>query len=128
MAAERHYSGGRFEALASYCRAVRAGSHIFVSGCAAIDDEGTALFPGDTRRQTHASLEVALAAVEALGGSREDVVRSRLLLGPTATWRDAVQAHGEVLRGVDPANTTYFVHGFIPAGVLVEVELDAVVG
>ena len=29
--------------------------------------------------------------------------------------------------GIDPANTTYFVSGFIPEGVLVEVELDAIV-
>ena len=30
--------------------------------------------------------------------------------------------------GIDPANTTLFVAGFIPEGVLVEVELDAWVG
>ncbi len=38
-----------------------------------------------------------------------------------------MRAHGEAFAGVDPANTTYFVAGFIPEGVLVEVELDAIV-
>ena len=42
-------------------------------------------------------------------------------------WHAAVRAHGEAFAGVDPANTTYFVAGFIPEGVLVEVELDAIV-
>ena len=37
-----------------------------------------------------------------------------------------VAAHAEAFAGVAPANTTYFVSGFIPDGVLVEVELDAV--
>ena len=34
----------------------------------------------------------------------------------------------EAFAGIDPPNTTYYVGGFIPPGVLVEVELDAVVG
>ena len=42
-------------------------------------------------------------------------------------WEGAVRAHRETFAGVEPANTTYFVSGFIPEGVLVEVELDAIV-
>ena len=44
-----------------------------------------------------------------------------------ATGRAPSDAHREAFAGVDPANTTYFVSGFIPEGVLVEVELDAIV-
>jgi enamine deaminase RidA (YjgF/YER057c/UK114 family) len=47
-----------------------------------------------------------------------------MLLAPDAAWEDAVRAHGEAFAGVNPANTTYFVAGFIP-DVLVEIELDA---
>ena len=36
-----------------------------------------------------------------------------------------MRAHRELFEGVDPANTTLYVAGFIPPGVLVEVELDA---
>ena len=54
-------------------------------------------------------------------------MRTRLYLAPEADWRGAVRAHAEAFAGIDPANTTLFVAGFIPEGVLVEVELDAVV-
>lgn len=52
-------------------------------------------------------------------------MRTRLFLGPDSDWREAVKAHRELFEGIDPANTTLYVAGFIPPGVLVEVELDA---
>ena len=127
MPLERFRSGGRFEQVGSYCRAVRAGPLIVVSGSAAIDNEGQVLHPQDTYAQTEHALRTALNALSALGGTRETVMRSRVLLAPNADWRGAIKAHGETFHGVDPANTTYYVHGFIPEGVLVEVELDAIV-
>ena len=67
------------------------------------------------------------AAAGALGASKEDVLRTRLLLAQGCDWKAAIRAHAETFAGVEPANTTYFVSGFIPDDVLVEVELDAVV-
>ena len=55
------------------------------------------------------------------------MLRTRLLLAAGCDWEGAVRAHREAFAGIDPANTTYFVSGFIPEGVLVEVELDAIV-
>lgn len=123
----RHYDGSRFEQVAAYARAARGGDVIAVSGTADLDDAGRAAHPGDCHRQTLESLRRAVAAVEALGGRREDVIRSRVYLVPGADWEGAVRAHAEVFAGVDPANTTLFVAGFIPDDVLVEVELEAVV-
>ena len=112
--------GGGFEETAAYSRAVRIGPHVAVSGTAA--REG-----GDAYAQTTEALGRALAAAQELGAGREDVLRTRLLLTPGCDWEGAVRAHRETFAGVDPANTTYFVSGFIPEGVLVEVELDAIV-
>ena len=123
----RLHSGGAFEDAAGYCRAVRAGPSIAVSGCAAIGGDGKALHPGDSYNQTRVALEVALAAVRDLGGTLDSVIRSRVFLAPGSDWRGAVQAHHEAFRDAHPANTTLFVAGFIPEGVLVEVELDAFV-
>jgi enamine deaminase RidA (YjgF/YER057c/UK114 family) len=120
-------SGSPFEATAAYSRAVRAGGFIAVSGTAATGPDGKALHPGDTYAQTRDSLQRALAAVEELGGAAADVVRTRIYLTQDAEWRDAVRAHAEAFAGIDPANTTLYVAGFIPEGVLVEVELDAAV-
>jgi hypothetical protein len=55
------------------------------------------------------------------GGGFEEAAAS------SCEWQGAAQAHAEAFAGVEPAKTTYFVSGFIPDGVLVEVELDAVV-
>ena len=90
----------------------------------------SATAPGDTSggtyEQTVDAFERALAAVEELGGTKDDVIRTRLYLDPAADWERAADAHRDVFGGVDPANATFYVHGFIPEGVLVEVELDAV--
>ncbi|HEY7179637.1 MAG TPA: Rid family hydrolase [Gaiella sp.] len=122
---ERHRDGSAFEATASYCRAVRSGPAIAVSGTAATAPDGSALHPGDTYGQTLEALARAVAAARALGADVADTVRTRVFLGPGSDWREAVRAHKEVFEGIDPANTTLFVAGFIPPGVLVEVELDA---
>jgi len=120
-------AGGRFEEIASYSRAARVGDVIAVSATAALDADGTALHAGDAGAQTRVALERTLAAVEALGGDRDHVIRTRIYLAPGADWRACAEVHGEVFRGVEPANTTLFVAGFIPDGCLVEVELDAIV-
>jgi len=119
-------SGSPFEAQAAYSRAVRLGSVIAVSGTGATGPDGSALHPGDTYAQTRDALQRALDAVAELGGSADSVVRTRLYLVRAADWREAIRAHAEAFQGVDPANTTLYVEGFIPEGVLVEVELDAV--
>ncbi|HET8741848.1 MAG TPA: Rid family hydrolase [Gaiella sp.] len=120
-----HRDGTVFEERASYARAVRVGQHVAVSGTAPLGPDGP-LHPGDTYGQTAAAIEKALAAAAALGAAPGDVIRTRMLLAPAAAWEDAVRAHGEAFAGIDPANTTYIVAGFIP-DVLVEVELDAIV-
>jgi enamine deaminase RidA (YjgF/YER057c/UK114 family) len=122
---ERYREGAGFEEAAGYSRAARHGSRIAVSGTGDLAGDGTVAHLGDTYGQTRASLERALAAVERLGGHREDVIRTRLYLAPRADWREAVRAHREMLGGVDPANTTFFVAGFVAEEMLVEVEVDA---
>ncbi len=125
---ERHHGGGAFERVAAYCRAVKSGPLVAVSGTAATSETGAALHPGDVYAQTRVSFERALDGLAAFGGRVADVVRTRVYLTPEADWRDAVRAHRDVFEGVDPANTTLFVAGLIPEGALVEVEVDAWLG
>jgi enamine deaminase RidA (YjgF/YER057c/UK114 family) len=112
--------GSEFEAIAAYSRAVRIGSHVAVSGTAARAG-------GDAYAQATEALQRALAAALELGARPEDVLRTRLLLTPGCDWEGVIRAHREVFEGIAPANTTYYVAGFIPEGVFVEVELDAIV-
>ena len=114
-----------FEELASYSRAVRTGPLLVVSGTAAPADPETGRPAPDAGEQTRAALGVALDSLRELGAGPEDVVMTRLYLVPGSDWHAAATAHGEVFRGIDPANTTLFVAALIPEGALVEVELVA---
>jgi enamine deaminase RidA (YjgF/YER057c/UK114 family) len=125
---ERYRDGSAFEAVASYCRAVRWGQAVSVSGTASLDAGGRALHPGDTYAQTKDAFERSLASARELGARPDSVVRTRIFLGPGSEWQEAVRAHHQVFEGIDPANTTLYVAGFIPEGALVEVEVDAWVG
>ncbi len=109
--------GSGWEEQAGYSRAARQGDLIAVSGTTA---DGP-----DAYAQTLDALRRGVAAVEALGGRRETVFRTRLLLTPDADWEQAARAHAEVLGDVAPANSTYVVNALIGEGFLVEVEIDA---
>jgi len=113
-------TGGGAEDLAGYSRAVRTGSWVSVSGTAPAGR-------GDVHEQTLEAFGIALAAVEHFGGTVANVARTRIFLVAGCDWRGAADAHRELFGEVTPANTTLFVAGFIPEGVLVEVEVDAVV-
>jgi enamine deaminase RidA (YjgF/YER057c/UK114 family) len=122
---QRVKDSGGFGESAGYSRAVRAGTHVAVSGTAPLED-GRIVHAGDSYRQTRFAIQLALDAAAKLGAGRDHVVRTRLLLAPDCDWREAARAHAEAFAGVDPANTTYYVGRLIPEGALVEVELDAV--
>jgi len=116
----RRYRDGRgWEEKAGYSRAVRRGARIFVSGTTAADAAA------DTYGQARQAIDQALAAVEELGGSKSDVVRTRVMLAPDADWMAAARAHVQLLGDVAPANTMHYVAGLIGDGYLVEVELEA---
>jgi enamine deaminase RidA (YjgF/YER057c/UK114 family) len=123
----RFFDGGGHEKAAGYARAVRRGAAIVVSGTTANDGRGGARHVGDTGAQTAEALRQALVAVEALGGSSVDVVRTRIFLAPGADWHAASTAHSAAFGEVSPANTMLYVHGLIGEDFLVEVEVDAIV-
>jgi enamine deaminase RidA (YjgF/YER057c/UK114 family) len=104
---------------------VRRFGHIAVSGTTATAADGRALHPGDTYGQALVALQRAIAAMQALGGRLDDVVRTRVFLAPGADWEGAARAHAEVMGSVAPANTMLYVAGLIGDGFLVEVELEA---
>jgi enamine deaminase RidA (YjgF/YER057c/UK114 family) len=105
---------------------VRRGSTIAVSGTTA-SSATAAAHPDDTGCQTRDALHRAIAAIARLGGTIDDVVRTRVMLAPRADWEAAAVVHGELFGSVAPANTTCYVGGLIGDHFLVEVELDAIV-
>lgn len=114
-------------AVAGYSRAVRVGPLLSVSGTTDHGPDGVSTAPFDTYAQARSCLERCLAAAIELGASPQTVLRTRMYLVPEADVRQAARAHREIMGEIAPANTTLFVAGLVGEGLMVEVELDAVV-
>lgn len=112
---------------AGYSRAVRRGNVIVVSGTTAHGPGGGTLHRGDTGAQARLILDRIEAALAALGGTVDDVVRTGIYLAPGADWEQAARAHQEVFGSVCPASTMLYVAELIGDGFLVEIEAQAVV-
>jgi aryl-alcohol dehydrogenase-like predicted oxidoreductase/enamine deaminase RidA (YjgF/YER057c/UK114 family) len=119
-------SGSLWEPIAGYSRAVRVGDRILVSGTTATHREGRAVCHGDVAGQTTFILDKIGASLRALGGSLEDVVRTRIYLKDAGQWEAASRAHGRVFDAIRPVNTLIEAGGFV-GDYLVEIEAEAVV-
>ena len=127
MSVERVFSGAPWEKTVGYCRAIRAGPHVFVSGTAPLAEGGGVFAPGDAYAQTLRCFEIAFAALAKLGAERRHVVRTRMYVTDISKWNDHGRAHGELFHGHPPATTMVEVSALIDPAITVEVEVDAVV-
>jgi len=119
-------SGTPWEALAGYCRAVRVGERILVSGTTATGPDG--LVGGDDpAAQAHYALDKIEAAIRQLGGRLEDVVRTRVYVSRIAHWEMVARVHGERFGHIRPVNTLVEAR-LVGPEYLVEIEAEAIVG
>lgn len=128
MEFERVFSGAPWEERVGYCRALRAGDRIFVTGTAPVAEGGGVHAPGDAYEQARRCLEIIAAALAELGAGLEDVVRTRMFVTDIERWEEIGRAHGEAFRGHPPTTTLVEVSRLIDPEMLVEIEADAVVG
>lgn len=120
-------SGSYLEPILGFTRAVRIGQHIAVAGTAPILAAGGTAAKGDVYGQTIRCLEIIEKAIVDAGGTRADVIRTRIMLTDMTHWREAARAHGEYFAEIRPATTVVQVAGFIDPDWLVELEADAIV-
>ena len=118
-------SGSRWEPIAGYARAVRVGQHILVSGTTATHGEGVVVCPGDAEAQTVYVLDKIGAAIEAVGGELEDVVRTRVFVRDARRAEAVARVHGRYFGGIRPANTLVAIAGLVGDGYEVEIEAEA---
>jgi enamine deaminase RidA (YjgF/YER057c/UK114 family) len=118
-------SGGRWEGVAGYSRAVVQGDVCDVSGTTDAGPDGTSLHPGDAGAQARAAFGIVEAALAQAGFSLDDVTRTRMYLVDAADIDAVIAVHGEVFRDVRPAATLVLVAGLIHPSLRVEVEATA---
>jgi enamine deaminase RidA (YjgF/YER057c/UK114 family) len=112
--------------VAGFARAVRIEHRILVSGTTATGPEGV-VGVGDAEAQTRFILDKIEAAIQQLGGTIRDVVRTRIYLRYISDWETVAQAHGERFGAIRPANTLVEAR-LVGDDYLVEIEAEAVIG
>jgi enamine deaminase RidA (YjgF/YER057c/UK114 family) len=118
-------SGAAFEDRVGYSRAVRVGTHVWVSGTAPIMP-ADADPPEDVYEQAKVCLGIIGRALEEAGATLDDVVRTRIYV-TSAEHIDAVgRAHGETFGAARPA-TTGIVTALLDPRWQVEIEAEAVI-
>lgn len=118
-------SGTVWEDLAGFSRAVRKGNHIFISGTTAT--HGVLNIGGnDPAAQTHFIIDKIEGALQSLGSSLDEVVRTRIYVRNLSEWEPIARAHGERFREIQPANTMVQA-GLVGSPYLVEIEAEAIV-
>ena len=118
-------SGTSWERIASFSRAVRHGNRIVVSGTTATHGERV-IGGSDPAAQTHAVIDKIEGAIESLGGTLKNVIRTRVYIQRMEDWEPVARAHGERFKGIMPANTLVQA-GIIGEEYLVEMEAEAVI-
>jgi enamine deaminase RidA (YjgF/YER057c/UK114 family) len=124
----RHAStGSPYELRFGISRAVLAGQIIAVAGTAPLGPDGQTVAHGDAGGQARRCLEIIGEALERLGSSLSDVVRTRILLTRIEEWESVAQVHGEFFGDIRPVTTVVQVSRFVDPDWLVEIEADAVI-
>lgn len=125
---ERKYaiSGSPFEVQFGFSRAVRVGNRIVVAGTGPVESDGSTTAGGVVEQATRCC-EIIVAAIEELGGSAKDVVRTRMFLTDSAD-QDAVGAvHARYFSAARPAATMAGVAWLCRPEWKVEIEAEAMV-
>jgi len=123
----QHYSSGaEWEDIAGYSRAVRVGNRIEVAGTTAMQD-GKLIGKGDMYLQAKSIFSIIQAAIEGLGGTIEDTVRTRMYVTDISQWESVAKAHGEIFHTIKPASTMVEVSGLIDPDLMIEIEATAVI-
>jgi enamine deaminase RidA (YjgF/YER057c/UK114 family) len=118
-------SGSKWEPIMGYSRAVRSGNTIAVTGCVGINADGT--YAKSVGEQAARSLAIIQAAVEALGGKLEHVIRTRMFVTDVSKWEEVARVHGSVFKDIRPATTIVEVARLIDGEAQIEIEADAIV-
>jgi isochorismate pyruvate lyase len=126
MEFQRAYSGAPWEGKVGYCRALRAGQAVFVTGTAPVGEDGSVHAPGDGYAQTVRCLEIIEKALQELDAGLHQVVRTRMFVTDITRWEEYGQGHREAFGEHPPTTTMVEVRSLIHPDMLIEIEAEAV--
>ena len=120
-------SGAKWEPIVGYSRAVRVGSHIYISGTTSFGENGKIVGVNDPYAQTIQILKNIDAALKKAGAKIKDIVQTRIYVINIDHWQEIGRAHGEYFKEILPATSMVEVRRLIEPDVLVEIEALAII-
>jgi enamine deaminase RidA (YjgF/YER057c/UK114 family) len=117
-------SGSPWEDKVGYSRAVRIGDVIEVSGTTATVN-GVVTPIGDAHGQVLVALGIIKNAIENLGGTLDDVIRTRIYCTNIDEWKTIGEAHATYFGKIKPAMTLVEISKLIDPDHLIEIEVTA---
>ncbi|TRX39762.1 RidA family protein [Flavobacterium restrictum] len=119
-------TGSPWEDKMGYCRAVRIGNTIEVSGTVALID-GEKVKADDAYAQTLNILERVEKVLEELNAGMKDVIRTRIFTTDVSTFEAVATAHAQFFKDVKPTTGFYGINQLVAPEYLVEIEFTAIV-
>ena len=126
MSRKNILTGSPWEDKMGYCRAVRIGNYIEVSGTVAIVD-GTIVKANDAHAQTLNILERVAKVLEELDASMKDVIRTRIFTTDVSLFEDIATAHAKYFKDIKPTTGFYGINQLVAPEYLVEIEFTAII-
>ena len=118
-------SGGPWERVAGYSRAIVVGDTCWVAGTTDAGSDGTSQRPGDIAGQAREVFAIIERALAEGGFALADVVRTRMFVTDMAASAALSAVHGEIFGEIRPAATMVAVAGLMHPSLLVEIEAEA---
>ncbi|UFH35356.1 RidA family protein [Flavobacterium acetivorans] len=125
MKRENILTGSPWEDKMGYCRAVRIGNIIEVSGTVAIVD-GDIVKANDAHAQTLNILKRVEKVLEDLNVGMKDVIRTRIFTTDINTFEAVASAHATFFKDVKPTTGFYEISKLVAPEYLVEIEFTAI--
>ncbi|MBI4041314.1 MAG: RidA family protein [Deltaproteobacteria bacterium] len=125
---KRVYSGAPWEGKVGYCRALKAGDHVYVTGTAPINNDGSVFKPGKAYDQAKRCFEIIEKSLSDLNVPLSKIVRTRMFVTKISKWKEFGQAHRDFFQNHPPTTTMVEVRALINPQMMIEVEADAYIG